>query len=393
MERLHWVQRPSRSVVVDGDPIQVTLQLSDDMGRMIQPTADLGLLCRWDRVDNSEVVDAVIAAGMHCLDDPLMFLDDSVKGDSTENDDAGRVTLSIPPPSSLERPQQVTLVVEVKPPMEPYPPLPWEVAFPECAGGRWSMGTPTAILPCCARVSLSCTKDDTPGHSRLPAEAFRTFSFGDSVNVLTVFEDLEHSGHGKTQTHGTVWDCGIMLSAFLTTSAGQRLLSAATASNPEGEKHIGVDVGCGTAIVGMTLARLLPRIDVIATDIEEGLDIAKRNIVENKLQDRVTVQELFWGAQKEKDVLGNNTRASVVLASDVVYSEDTVIPLADTLEALCGPQTLCLLGFRNRTSSDTIAKFFGRLKDLGFETTAIDRNDLHPAYRATDAHVMHLSKA
>lgn len=57
--------------------------------------------------------------------------------------------------------------------------------------------------------------------------------------------------------------------------------------------------------------------------------------------------------------------------------------------ALC---TTGLLGFRNRTSSENISRFFARLSELGIETTAVDRDDLHPVYRATDAHVMRLTK-
>lgn len=65
MERLQWILRPPMCIAGDSDTFEIIVQLSDDMGRSIMPTADLHLLCRWDGVDNAEAVG--ISMMCYCL--------------------------------------------------------------------------------------------------------------------------------------------------------------------------------------------------------------------------------------------------------------------------------------------------------------------------------------
>jgi predicted nicotinamide N-methyase len=185
-----------------------------------------------------------------------------------------------------------------------------------------------------------------------------------------------------------VWDCGLILAAFLSTPAAKALLDRV------GDQvgAIGIDVGCGAGVAGLALASALPDLPVILTDIGVGLTLAARNVAANpSLADRVTVKELWWGTEKEAEVT-NGKPVAVVVASDVVYDAEATGPLATTLAALCGPDTVCLLGFRNRTSAQNIRSFFDKLAELGFTQVAVPRADLAPAYRADDAHLLLLTR-
>lgn len=67
---------------------------------------------------------------MQDLEDSLMFLDDSIDtehSNQAESLDVGCATFLVHLPLSTEHPRQLTLVVEAKPPTDPYPAMPWEV--------------------------------------------------------------------------------------------------------------------------------------------------------------------------------------------------------------------------------------------------------------------------
>jgi hypothetical protein len=55
------------------------------------------------------------------------------------------------------------------------------------------------------------------------------------------------------------------------------------------------------------------------------------------------------------DVAGPR-HAMMVFAADVVYDENQFPPLVACLAALCGPHTLVLLGYRQRTEKKTVRK-------------------------------------
>ena len=60
---------------------------------------------------------------------------------------------------------------------------------------------------------------------------------------------------------------------------------------------------------------------------------------------------------------------------------------------LCGPKTVCLLGFRNRCSAAAVRSFFDTLQSVGITSAAVPSEDLHPAYQSEDAYIMKLTKA
>lgn len=187
-----------------------------------------------------------------------------------------------------------------------------------------------------------------------------------------------------------MWDCGLILAAYLSTAAGKVVLAKAQEAIASGA--IGIDVGCGAGVAGLALAHVVPDLKVILTDIGAGIDLATRNVAASPMvADRVEVKELWWGTGKEADATGG-AKVALLVASDVVYDADATGPLAATLAALCGPDTICILGFRNRTSAQNIREFFEKLSALGLSQVAVPKGDLDPAFRADDAHLLLLSR-
>ena len=192
-----------------------------------------------------------------------------------------------------------------------------------CDGWRYCMGTPTVIMPAIAvvsvqaadapraavvdghvteddvpidadlRSSLQATPDETDESYHHPAETLRLVAM-DPHPPIIIYEDARGTGHGCKATHGTVWDCGLILAGYLATPHGADAVQKAIAASPP--DAIGVDVGCGAGTVGLALARAIPTINVVLTDLRDGLDIATRNIQANAdLASRCTVRELWYG--------------------------------------------------------------------------------------------------
>jgi hypothetical protein len=261
------------------------------------------------------------------------------------------------------------------------------------------MGTPTIIVPVAAAVTVCDrqasgaardVKAEGDDASAASADTFRLVDLSPNPPI-TIYEDARGTGHGSEATHGTVWDCGLILAGYLATREGTDAVRKAVDASPAGS--VGVDVGCGAGTAGFALARVAPPcLRVVLTDLDAGLDIAARNVAANPdIAPRCTVRELWWGEGHEADATGG-AHAAVVVASDVVYSAESALPLASTLAALCGPNTLCLLGFRSRTTSQTVRAFFDRLTELGLESTSVAREHLGPSYRAGDAHLFVLKR-
>lgn len=181
------------------------------------------------------------------------------------------------------------------------------------------MGTPTVIVPVVAVVNVysadtpraavdgmaaegvaSVNADDrsschaaTDETDHRPAETLRLVAM-DPHPPIIIYEDARGTGHGCKATHGTVWDCGLVLAGYLATLHGADAVQKAVDACPR--DAIGVDVGCGAGTAGLALARVIPRLNVVLTDLRDGLDIATRNVQANgDLASRCTVQELWCG--------------------------------------------------------------------------------------------------
>lgn len=89
------------------------------------------------------------------------------------------------------------------------------------------------------------------------------------------------------------------------------------------------------------------------TDRDAALDLLSANVKANMPSDcqgSTLVSELTWGEGLERYPAGGY---DVVLGADIVYLEDTFVPLLRTLEHLCSDSTLVLLACKIRYKRDT----------------------------------------
>lgn len=96
------------------------------------------------------------------------------------------------------------------------------------------------------------------------------------------------------------------------------------------------------------------------TDREPALDFLSTNVKANLPPDHlgsVSVSELTWGEGLNRYPAGG---FDLVLGADIVYLEDTFMPLLQTMEHLCSDTTVVLLASKIRYERDT--RFFSMLK-------------------------------
>ncbi|XP_041637661.1 protein N-lysine methyltransferase METTL21A [Cheilinus undulatus] len=119
-----------------------------------------------------------------------------------------------------------------------------------------------------------------------------------------------------------------------------------------------IELGAGTGLVGIVAALMDAKVTI--TDREPALDFLSANVKANLPQDSqvsVTVSELTWGEGLERYPAGG---FDIVLGADIIYLENTFVPLLQTLDHLCSDTTVVLLACKIRYERDT--NFLGMLK-------------------------------
>ncbi|XP_068446430.1 protein N-lysine methyltransferase METTL21A [Clinocottus analis] len=120
-----------------------------------------------------------------------------------------------------------------------------------------------------------------------------------------------------------------------------------------------IELGAGTGLVGIVAALMGAKVTI--TDRAPALDFMSANVKANlppDSQGSVVVSELSWGEGLERYPAGG---FDLVLGADIVYLEDTFVPLLQTLEHLCSDATAVLLACKIRYKRDT--NFLGMLKE------------------------------
>lgn len=120
---------------------------------------------------------------------------------------------------------------------------------------------------------------------------------------------------------------------------------------------------------------------VTITDREPALDFLSANVKANLAPDSqgsAVVSELSWGQDLDRYPAGG---FDLVLGADIVYLEDTFVPLLQTLEHLCSDTTVVLLACKIRYKRDTdflsmLRRQF-RVEEVYYET----QRDIH-VYKA-----------
>ncbi|XP_037336230.2 protein N-lysine methyltransferase METTL21A [Pungitius pungitius] len=141
-----------------------------------------------------------------------------------------------------------------------------------------------------------------------------------------------------------------------------------------------IELGAGTGLVGIVAALMGAKVTI--TDREPALDFLSANVKANLTPDSqgsAVVSELSWGQDLDRYPAGG---FDLVLGADIVYLEDTFVPLLQTLEHLCSDTTVVLLACKIRYKRDTdflsmLRRQF-RVEEVYYET----QRDIH-VYKAS----------
>ncbi|KAF3776832.1 Protein-lysine methyltransferase [Nymphaea thermarum] len=215
---------------------------------------------------------------------------------------------------------------------------------------------------------------------------------------LLTFEQDNGSMHVGT----SVWPCSLVLVKFLDRWLSAEGSTAATATttvtNPyaplfDFRTKRGVELGAGCGVAGMGLSLL--GLDVVLTDIAPVMPALKRNLKRNlpsssassrPTAGKLKIAQLYWNNKAQIQAL--KPPFDFVIATDVVYLEETVEPLLSAMDALAGPATLILLGYQLR-SPEAHQKFWELCPTL-FSVDEVPHEHLHLdyAYEETDVYIL-----
>ncbi|KAL7370025.1 hypothetical protein ABVT39_016665 [Epinephelus coioides] len=143
----------------------------------------------------------------------------------------------------------------------------------------------------------------------------------------------------KLGVAAVVWDAAVVMCMYL--EMGKVTLKGKAA----------IELGAGTGLVGIVAALLGAKVTI--TDRAPALDFLSANVKENlppDSQGSVVVSELTWGVGLDRYPAGG---FDLVLGADIVYLENTFVPLLQTLEHLCLDTTVVLLACKIRYKRDT----------------------------------------
>ncbi|XP_034034274.1 protein N-lysine methyltransferase METTL21A [Thalassophryne amazonica] len=173
-------------------------------------------------------------------------------------------------------------------------------------------------------------------------------------NALPVFYKLHHStakfhfakrdislaqDWNKLGVAAVVWDAAVVMCMFL--ELGQVELNG----------KVTIELGAGTGLVGIVAALLGASVTI--TDREPALDLLSANVKANLPPDSrgsAVVSELTWGQGLDHYPAGG---FDLVLGADIVYLEDTFVPLLQTMQHLCSDSSVVLLACKIRYERDT----------------------------------------
>jgi Lysine methyltransferase len=95
-----------------------------------------------------------------------------------------------------------------------------------------------------------------------------------------------------------------------------------------------IDLGSGTGIVGIAMARL-GYANVILTDLPEALDLMHKNVVINP-GILVSVERLNWGDPLPDTIKSSilSSREILITGADIIYRTSLFGPLLDTLDSI-----------------------------------------------------------
>jgi len=150
-----------------------------------------------------------------------------------------------------------------------------------------------------------------------------------------------------------------------------------------------LELGCGTGVVGLSCG-LLNAKKVLLTDLNYTLDNVRENVKLNHLEEIVDVFELDW--MKETDS-GRLKGVELVVAADVVWVEELVIPFVNTLKSIWELSRPEIFIAHQTRAIRTDALLFDRLQQAGFRWEKLDKSQMHPDFRTDRINIFQIVPA
>ncbi|KAI9086626.1 hypothetical protein K1719_031220 [Acacia pycnantha] len=207
-------------------------------------------------------------------------------------------------------------------------------------------------------------------------------------SVLSLQQD-----NGSMHVGTSVWPCSLVLVKFVERWAPPLPPhSDLNTPNPysdlldfRSKRAVEIGTGCGVAGMGLYLLGLT---DIAVTDIAPVMPALKRNLKVNKpvLGKNLKYSTLYWNNSDQIKAL--NPPFDFVIATDVVYIEESVAQLVSAMEALLADNGVVLLGYQLR--SPEAHKLFWELCEEVFAIDKVPHDHLHPdyAYEETDVYLL-----
>ncbi|KAB1209845.1 Protein-lysine methyltransferase METTL21D [Morella rubra] len=199
--------------------------------------------------------------------------------------------------------------------------------------------------------------------------------------------------NGSMHVGTSVWPCSLVLVKFVDRWA-PLTPNPTPSNNPynhlldfRGKRAVELGAGCGAAGMGFYLLGLT---DLVLTDIAPVMPALKHNLKRNKAALAKTLKHsiLYWNNPDQ--IRSLNPPFDYVIATDVVYIEETVGPLVSTMEALVADNGVVLLGYQLR--SPEADKLFWEMSQNVFDIEKVPHEDLHSAYAYEETNVYILRK-
>jgi len=178
---------------------------------------------------------------------------------------------------------------------------------------------------------------------------------GSHWQAMTVISDPAHiyfSGHGSERA----WPSSVVLAEHLLSQSDKQLCGLRV-----------VELGAGTGVPGMVLARL--GASVILTDLPWLLPLAQYNIEANFVAGgnnlQPSIAPLRWGCAAEAFAITMHGKPDLVIGADVVYRNEDMEPLLSTITHLGAPAVILAIKCREMIMSTFMAK----LKELRWQVS------------------------
>lgn len=169
-----------------------------------------------------------------------------------------------------------------------------------------------------------------------------------------------------------VWDAGVTLASLLlmpgelsSTWCSDETVAQLLHSKRTAPIHI-IELGCGSGVVGLALARKLQDCHVVLTDLAEHEKYVRGNIATNEYApgSQAEFVALDWDDESPHD---HSSRAfNLVVAADVTYNPDSSPALVRRMKelVLASQEAVVLLAMKTRHRSEDV--FFRRMEDACF---------------------------